>query len=196
MRYEIEAGGRTRTVAVDREDGVFLVVVDGREWHVDARRVDAHTLSLIIAGDAESGAPGSATAAADEKTASNGRLVGTRRTYEVTVTPDSAAADLVVRVGTTPVRVIVNGRRLRRPAEGGGGAAGVGPERIVAPMPGKVVRVLARAGDRIEQRQPIVVVEAMKMENELRARRAGTLVELHAREGASVDAGTLLAVIR
>ncbi len=59
-------------------------------------------------------------------------------------------------------------------------------------MPGKVVRVLVKPGDAVRARQPVVVVEAMKMENELRAGRDGTVAEIHAREGTSVDAGALL----
>ena len=57
----------------------------------------------------------------------------------------------------------VGGRKERR------GAPGSGPQRLVAPMPGKVVRVLVKPGDTVRARQPIVVIEAMKMENELRA---------------------------
>ena len=78
----------------------------------------------------------------------------------------------------------------------GGGAAGSGPLRIVAPMPGKVVRVLVKAGDAVLARQPVVVVEAMKMENELRADRDGMVAEIHVREGMSVDAGARLIVIQ
>jgi biotin carboxyl carrier protein len=63
-------------------------------------------------------------------------------------------------------------------------------------MPGKVVRVLVKAGDAVTARQPVVVVEAMKMENELRASRDGTVAEIHVREGMSVDAGALLLVIQ
>jgi biotin carboxyl carrier protein len=62
-------------------------------------------------------------------------------------------------------------------------------------MPGKTVRVLVKPGDDVAARQPLVVIEAMKMENELRAVRAGKVAEVHAREGASVDAGTLLVVV-
>ena len=53
-------------------------------------------------------------------------------------------------------------------------ARGAGPQRVVAPMPGKVVRVLVKPGDEVKPRQGLVVVEAMKMENELRAARDGT----------------------
>jgi biotin carboxyl carrier protein len=62
-------------------------------------------------------------------------------------------------------------------------------------MPGKIVRVLVKAGEAVRARQPIVVIEAMKMENELRAGRDGLVVELPAADGQSVEAGTLLAVI-
>jgi biotin carboxyl carrier protein len=71
-----------------------------------------------------------------------------------------------------------------------------GPQRIVAPMPGKIVRVAVTAGSAVRARQTVVVIEAMKMENELRAGRDGTVGELHAREGASVEAGELLVVIQ
>ena len=63
-------------------------------------------------------------------------------------------------------------------------------------MPGKIVRVSVTPGEAVRARQTIVVIEAMKMENELKAGRDGTVAELHAREGASVDAGALLVVIQ
>jgi biotin carboxyl carrier protein len=62
-------------------------------------------------------------------------------------------------------------------------------------MPGKIVRVLVAAGDQVTARQGLVVVEAMKMENELRAPHAGRVAELTVREGQAVEAGATLAVI-
>jgi biotin carboxyl carrier protein len=100
---------------------------------------------------------------------------------------------LSVRVGTTHVAVALNGRR--RAGEDRGHAAS-GPQRITAPMPGKVVRIPARAGDAVRARQTVLVIEAMKMENELKAGRDGVVGELHVREGESVEAGALLAVIQ
>ena len=85
-------------------------------------------------------------------------------------------------------------RRWARKEEGARAAAG--PQRIGAPMPGKIVRVLVRRGDLVVARQPLVVVEAMKMENELRAARDGTVSEIHVAEGQSVDAGALLVVVQ
>ena len=102
---------------------------------------------------------------------------------------------MTVHVGSTPVAVSLNGRRRwGRKDEGGGTSSG--PQRLAAPMPGKVVRVLVSVGDAVFARQPVVVVEAMKMENELRASREGTVTEIHVREGMSVDAGALLLVIQ
>jgi biotin carboxyl carrier protein len=62
-------------------------------------------------------------------------------------------------------------------------------------MPGKVARLLVNKGDPVRARQPIVVIEAMKMENELRAGRDGVIAELAVSGGQSVEAGTLIAVI-
>jgi biotin carboxyl carrier protein len=62
-------------------------------------------------------------------------------------------------------------------------------------MPGKVVRVLVKQGDPVRARQAIAVIEAMKMENELRAGRDGVVVELPVTAGQSVEAGTLIAVV-
>ncbi len=70
-----------------------------------------------------------------------------------------------------------------------------GPAKINAPMPGKIVRVLVATGVEVEAGQGLIVMEAMKMENELRAPRAGRVRDLHAREGQAVETGTLLAVI-
>ena len=170
MQYEVEVGGRTRQVQVARAGDGFAVTVDGHTVHVDAARIDAHTLSLVV----DSVWPGS---------------------YEVSITPDAAGGSLTVCVGSTPIAVTLNGRR-RWGRKEDGAAAGSGPQRIAAPMPGKIVRVLVQAGDAVRARQGLVVVEAMKMENELRAARGGTVAEVHAREGMSVDAGALLIVIQ
>jgi biotin carboxyl carrier protein len=70
-----------------------------------------------------------------------------------------------------------------------------GEQRILAPMPGRIVRVLAAVGDEVALRQPVVVIEAMKMENELRAPKAGRVKEVAVESGASVEAGRLLVVI-
>jgi len=81
----------------------------------------------------------------------------------------------------------------RRRGDGARGGAGVAT--IMAPMPGKVVRVLVAPGAAVEADQGIVVVEAMKMQNELKAPRAGRVISVAAKEGATVAAGETLATI-
>ncbi len=172
MQYEVEIRGRRRQVVVTRSGDGFAVSVDGRTRQVDAARIDTHTLSLVV-----------------DSMWSN----------EVSVAADPVSGQLDVHVGSTPIAVTLNGRRRwgrKDQAVGSELGSGSGPQRLVAPMPGKVVRVLVRAGDRVTARQPVVVVEAMKMENELRASREGTVADIHVREGMSVDAGALLLVIQ
>jgi len=170
VHYEIEVGGRTRQVVVTRVGGGFAVTVDRRTWQVDAARIDAHTLSLIVDSVPEKGAVG-----------------------DVSVITDPSTGLLTVHVGPTPVEVTVNGRR-RWGRKDDGGASG-GPQQLIAPMPGKIVRVLAKVGVSVQPRQPLVVVEAMKMENELRATRSGVVSALLVQEGQSVDAGALLLIV-
>ena len=74
-------------------------------------------------------------------------------------------------------------------------ALGTGRQTIAAPIPGKVVRVLVREGDAVEIGQGLVVVEAMKMQNEMKALRPGQVVEVRVRDGDTVGAGDALVVI-
>jgi biotin carboxyl carrier protein len=86
---------------------------------------------------------------------------------------------------------------LREAARGASPAArrSDGPARLVAPMPGRVVRVLEAPGADVAAGQGLVVIEAMKMENELKSPRAGRVREVAVREGQAVEAGALLAVV-
>jgi biotin carboxyl carrier protein len=70
-----------------------------------------------------------------------------------------------------------------------------GPQKLTASMPGRVVRVLAREGDPILAGQGLVVVEAMKMQNEIKSPRDGVLKKLLTREGVNVNAGEVLAIV-
>jgi biotin carboxyl carrier protein len=193
MYYEVEVNGRPRTVDVTRTGDGFAVEVDGHSRHVDAARIDAHTLSLLI---------GDLWPEGDSRLDFRGR----RASYEATIWHPLASGPLSVHVGNPPLAVALNGRR-RRKADGShagaardvlGAAAGSvdSAQRVVAPMPGKVVRVLVAVGDEVTVRQPLLVVEAMKMENELRAGRDGRVTAIHVHEGSSVDAGALLVELK
>jgi biotin carboxyl carrier protein len=180
MRYEVEIGDRLRKVTVMRTGGGFAIEVDGLSWDVDAARIDAHRMSLLVREVSPEGHTGSAFSL----------------TYDVAISSGPESAELIVYVGTMPFAVRVNGRRRRRDVDARGDAQREdGPQRILAPMPGKVVRVLVHTGDAVRASQPLVVVEAMKMENELRAGRDGHVAAIHVQEGASVEAGALVVVI-
>ncbi len=109
---------------------------------------------------------------------------------------ESGPGILTVRVGGHRIDVrVIDPRAYRRrgPGHAADGLSGV--RHVLAPMPGRVVRVLVKAGDRVTARQGLVVVEAMKMENELRAPSDATVREVRASEGASVEAGAILVVL-
>lgn len=82
--------------------------------------------------------------------------------------------------------------RSRRQADAGDAA---GPRKLVSPMPGKVVRILAPAGTKVEAGEGVLVVEAMKMQNEIKSPKAGTVQRIVVEEGAAVDSGQVLAVV-
>ena len=100
------------------------------------------------------------------------------------------------------VEVVVNGKRIPVAARDkkhlrgqAGAAAASGQVKLLAPMPGKVVRVLLNAGDEVAARQGVLVVEAMKMQNEVQSPKAGKIAEIKVSEGQTVNAGDVLAVI-
>ncbi|HYK36074.1 biotin/lipoyl-containing protein [Alloacidobacterium sp.] len=70
-----------------------------------------------------------------------------------------------------------------------------GPKPVTAPMPGRVVRVLAKVGDMVKAHQGVVVIEAMKMQNELKSPKAGKVVQMRAEPGSTVAAGDVLVVV-
>jgi biotin carboxyl carrier protein len=169
MRYEVEVGGVVRQVEMHRDAGRLVVTIDGRRCLVDVARVDAHTVSLLIEDGARS------------------------LSREIAIDRDAGGL-LQVRLGAAVIPVRVNGWR-RRGRPDSAAVSGTGPQRIVAPMPGKVVRLLVEAGARVSARQPVIVIEAMKMENELRAGQGGVVADIAVRAGQSVDAGALLMLV-
>jgi biotin carboxyl carrier protein len=112
------------------------------------------------------------------------------RSFEVRVEP--SANGWMASAGGRRFAVEVEDPRERRR---GAGLGLEGRADVTAPMPGRVVRVLAREGEQVEAGQGLVVVEAMKMQNEMQAPRSGRLVRLSVTEGQAVSAGQVLATI-
>jgi biotin carboxyl carrier protein len=111
--------------------------------------------------------------------------------YEARV--EETPAGLVVVIDGYRFEVDIRDPRRLSHKQGGRGTEGI--QTIAAPMPGKIVRVLVAIGDAVEAGQGIVVVEAMKMQNEMKCPRRGKVLSLSAKEGATVTAGDILATI-
>ena len=167
MTFEVEINGTPRTVAVEPvANGTTSVFL----VRIDGEPIDvelqATDLGLSL-------------------------LVGNRIIHAALteVRPD----EWLVQLPHVAVYALLDGRRSRHGtlAE----ASTTGEHRVIAPMPGRVVRVLVRPGDDVAARQGLVVVEAMKMENELASPRAGKVRDVAVAEGASVEAGRLLLII-
>ncbi|HYE88932.1 MAG TPA: biotin/lipoyl-containing protein [Vicinamibacterales bacterium] len=175
MIFEVAIGERVRTVGIVRKGGLLHVDLDGRLHVVDARRVSESIVSMLV--QLEGGTAPS-------------------RSVDASFASKPIAGDFDVHLDglTIPVEIRPAGSFGRQKKAGAGGQ-GSGPQRVAAPMPGKVVRLLVKAGDEVKARQGLVVVEAMKMENELRAARDGRVRDVSVREGQSVEAGTVLLVV-
>ena len=170
MTFDVEINGRSRTIAIERATGDrYRVIVDGHAQLVDAKRIGSFGLSLLF-----DGADGSSR--------------------EIQISPGGVPGEMLVGIDGKSVPVILNGRRTGH-AAADAGAHARGEQAVLAPMPGRVVRLLVSGGDEVVARQPIVVVEAMKMENELRSPKAGRVKEIAVAAGESVEAGRVLAVI-
>ena len=170
MTFEVEINGRTRQVSIEPvgaadATGGTFRVVTGGESVVLDARPTDLGLSLVTVDH------GVVDAA----------LTGL------------PGGEWIVEFPHVVVRATLDGRRQRR--AGSGERGGTGVIRLVAPMPGRVVRVLVKPGDEVAAKQPLVVIEAMKMENELSAARAGRVTEVAVSEGASVESGRLLVVV-
>ena len=179
----METGQRRRTIEVRRSGPGWAVIVDGRGMWVDLARVDDRWSMLVRSVENQTHPP----ALESDPTARHGD------SYEFAIERQARGRHIVRVDGqVVPVTLLVPGRgRSAGPTT----AKAVGPIEIVSPMPGRIVKVLVKTGDAVAARQGLVVIEAMKMENELRAPRAGTVAEVRIREGAPVEANVVLVVL-
>ena len=169
MKLNAEIDGERVALEVKREGGRVSGEVGGRRYDLEAREVSAGVYLLIHEG----------------------------RVYECRVGGEPGASGrgaLRVSVGAREYGITLTDPKHLRGAGGGAGEQG-GLAQVKAPMPGKVVRVLVEAGQAVEAGEGMVVVEAMKMQNELKSPKSGTVAELRAEPGATVNAGDVLVVI-
>lgn len=121
--------------------------------------------------------------------------------HEASILVDGVSHDITIERTAEGFGVLIRGDRfdvdLKDAVKGValGRVAHAGPLKLTAPMPGKIVKVLVGPGDTVEAGRGVLVMEAMKMENELKAARAGTIQEIRVKEGQAVEMGALLLVI-
>jgi biotin carboxyl carrier protein len=180
MNVDVLVNGRPWKVAVEPagKAGTFTITIKGKSRMVDGLWIDAETLSLIDGGTARE----IRLHQRDDNGAVGVEFSG--RLYEAVVSPPDAP-----KRGREGFSVPIAGKTPPDPV------STVSTVSIRANMPGRVVRVLVAVGDQVTAKQPVVVVEAMKMENELRTPRDGVVKEVLVIAGAAVDSGAVLVVI-
>lgn len=167
MKYIVTHGDREIELELEpRDDGRYGVTIGDREFVADLRSGGGRSLhSLILGTDA----------------------------YEVSVITGDEESRVALRGHALDLRVESEQERNARLVDAASG--GSGPQTIKSVMPGRVVKVLVAVGDEVEAGQSLLILEAMKMENEIRARSAGTVTELLVAEGATVGNGEALVKI-
>lgn len=167
MKLKAEIEGEELALELRREGARVFAEVGGRAYELEARSLGRGEYLLLHEG----------------------------RVYECRAGEkqgeDGARA---VSVGGREYAVKLSDPKRLRGARASAGH-GEGRAQVVAAMPGKVVRVLVEQGEQVEAGAGVLVVEAMKMQNEMKSPKAGVVTELHARPGATVNAGDVLAVI-
>jgi biotin carboxyl carrier protein len=167
MKYEVRLNGaygeRKHVVEFEATPSRYRISLDGRIIDADAALIAPSTVSVLIEGKA----------------------------FEVHVTP-SLGDEIKVQAGPHEFTA-----EIRDPRAWQGRRHGVleaeGRQQLIAPMPGKLVRLLVAVGDEVEAGQGVAVVEAMKMQNEIRSPKKGKVERLHVKEGQAVNAGDVLA---
>ena len=166
MAFIAKLGEQTYVIDIEEVGkGVYRIAVDGNEFLVDGKKTGRTNYSLIV----------------------------DNRSFEIEV--DNAEDEYRVLVDGRNYHVnLVDERRVRV----GGGQSDIpvqGRQRVSVPMPGKVIEVLVTEGDSVEKGQGLVIVEAMKMENEVRSPIAGEVREIKVKPGDAVEGGAVLVII-
>jgi biotin carboxyl carrier protein len=166
VKYVATLGATSQVVEVTGDDGHYRIAIDDEVWEVDARLTAQGIYSLLVGGV-------------------------------------SYVADVVDRDGTCVVDV--GGERYELLVEEqtrwiirtrGGAVGGAHGHTLTAPLPGKITHVAVGPGDRVQAGDTLVVIEAMKMENELKASAPGTVAEVRVQPGQAVNPGDVLVVVR
>ena len=167
MKLRTELNGQQCDLTLELTDSKVTADICGRKYQLEVRQFDDHAVLFFESG----------------------------RVFEFRINPHHASHNVfdVAVKGSNHRVTVIDPRRLRTDEDSD--RHHHGSAEITAQMPGKVVRVLVEAGQEVEAGAGLVVVEAMKMQNEMKSPRAGAVVSIKVSAGDTVEAGTLLAVI-
>jgi biotin carboxyl carrier protein len=163
MKWVIRGGGSSHQVDVERRGNEFTVTIDGERHDLELVQLDGAVASLRFHSSGRS-----LQISYDRFTNGSWRVAVGQREFDFDVLTPSQAVEAV------------------------SAARESGPSRLTAPIPGKVVAVKVAVGDQVEPGQSLVVLEAMKMENELAAEQVGKVSAVHTAAGDTVEGGELL----
>ena len=168
MQYTANSGDHEyRIEVIGAEGSLFRLSVDGASWEVDCVRISDRCYSLLLDGTS----------------------------YEVDIIKSVGPYAVGVKGEVHEVEVLTERERRLKAIARKADAGTEGRQVISAPMPSKVVRILVGVGDEVGPGDGVIVVEAMKMENELRTTGAGTVREIKVKEGEAVGGGQFLIAI-
>jgi acetyl/propionyl-CoA carboxylase alpha subunit len=165
MKYVATVNDESRVVEVTGTEGRYRVTVGGDVWEVDARLTAQGIYSLLVDGVS----------------------------YVADVTDGDGAC--VVEVGGEWYEITVEEQTRHIIRTHGGAPGGPRSRTLVAPLPGKISRVIVKPGDTVRAGDTLLVIEAMKMENEFKAAGPGTVAEVRVAAGQTVNAGDVLIVM-
>jgi len=165
VRFVVSVGDTSETVDVTGQAGRYRLTIGSEVWEVDGRLTAQGIYSLLVGGVS---------------------YVADVRDEEGACVVDVGDERYVIRV-EEETRFIIRTR--------GGAGGGHGAQTLVAPLPGRIVQVAVKPGDRVQKGDTLLVIEAMKMENEFKAGAAGTVAEVRVEAGQAVNGGDVLVVI-
>jgi biotin carboxyl carrier protein len=166
MGFVARLGERMYTIDIEAiEKSYYKVAVDNNEFFIDGKKTGRTNYSLIV----------------------------DNRSFEIEV--DHAGDEYRVLVDGRSYHINLVDERRVRSGSTDAGAQLYGTQRVTVPMPGQVIALLVSEGDAVERGQGLVIIEAMKMENEVRSPVTGTVKEIRVKSGESVEGGTLVAIV-
>ena len=165
MIFEANLGQERYLVEIAREGDIYNIKIEDKEYVADVRKIGQALYSLLI----------------------------DNHCYDVEIRSNRYIHSVVLREGCFQVEVY--SQREGRLGVKGARLEVLGKVDVCSPMPGRVVKILKEVDEQVREGEGIIVVEAMKMENELRSPKQGKVIEVRVAEGKAVNAGEVLVVV-